>query len=105
MPDAEKSCGLQPGYHPQNGAQPLPSKPKQNPHQTQNQKGRPQHGLPGPTPALIIYAGALDNIAFGLAKRRKPALYPALAGEHGCAPFVYRLGREIFNLERGVRLP
>ncbi len=41
----------------------------------------------------------------GLAKRSIPALYPALATKPGCAPFVYRLGREIFNLERGVRLP
>ncbi len=45
-------------------------------------------------------------------KSRGVALFP-LRGESTdsmhrhiqCGPFVYRLGRQVFNLKRGVRLP
>lgn len=30
---------------------------------------------------------------------------PSYATRHGAGPFVYRLGRQVFNLERGVRFP
>ncbi len=43
----------------------------------------------------------------GLARRETgayTALPPPLRRDM-CGPFVYRLGRQVFNLERGVRFP
>ncbi len=51
------------------------------------------------------FANSKKGYTFALALVTKHRLAPSQGASQGNGPFVYRLGRKIFILERGVRFP
>lgn len=55
---------------------------------------------------MRIKNAAICGAFSGLHRRKEPFISPSCLEFRGFSgPFVYRLGREVFNLERGVRFP